>query len=91
MKMKQWDDARKRCVQFAVGDYVMVSLKKSRLQKGVPIKLQMKRIGPCEILAKYGNKAYKVDLPLDMNISSVFNVADLIKFKGTSNETNFES
>ena len=36
----------------------------------------------------FGNNAYKVDLPLDMNISSVFNVVDLIKFKGISTKEN---
>ena len=51
----------------------------------------MKRVGPCKILAKYGNNAYKVDPPLDMNISSVFNVVDLIKFKGTSTKEDLES
>ena len=46
----------------------------------------MKRVGPCKILAKHGNNAYKVDLHLDLNISSVFNVEDMIKFKGASTE-----
>ena len=48
----------------------------------MPPKLQMRRVGPCKVLAKYGENAYKVDLPLDLAISLVFNVVDLIIFKG---------
>lgn len=46
----------------------------------------MKRVGSCKILAKYGANAYKVDLPSDLNISLVFNVVDLTKFKGPLTE-----
>ena len=42
----------------------------------------MKRIGPCKVLEKYGSNAYKVDLPSDMSISPIFNVKDLIHYKG---------
>lgn len=42
----------------------------------------MKRIDPCKVLAKYGPDAYKVDLPRDMSISPIFNMKDLIKYKG---------
>ena len=42
----------------------------------------MKRVGPCKILAKYGANAYKVDLPNDLSISPIINVAELVKFKG---------
>ena len=52
----------------------MVYLNKARLQKGVPTKLQMKRVGPCKILTKYGANSYKVDLPSDLSISPIFNV-----------------
>lgn len=60
----------------------MVHLNKSRLWKGVPTKLQMRRVGPCKILAKYGHNAYKVDLPNEVSMSPIFNVADLVPFKG---------
>ena len=42
----------------------------------------MRRVGPSKVLDKYGENAYKVDLPSDLAISPVFNVADLIRFKG---------
>lgn len=65
-----------------MGDWVIVHLNKARIQKGVPSKLQMRRIGPCQILAKYGSNVYKVDLPKDITLSPIFNVADLIKYMG---------
>jgi hypothetical protein len=77
-KLKEKVDERRKDLQFAVGDLVMVHLNKSRLQKGVPTKLQMRRIGPCKILAKYGQNAYKLDLPTDLAISPIFNVQDLV-------------
>ena len=42
----------------------------------------MKKVGPCKIIAKYGANAYKVDLLSYFNISSIFNVENLTKFKG---------
>lgn len=80
-KLKQKLDASKREVQFQAGDLVMVHLNKQRLQEGVPHKLQMKRLGPCQILAKYGNNAYKVDLPVDLGLSPIFNIVDLVSYK----------
>lgn len=82
-KTKDKVDEKRRDVQFVVGDLVMVHLNKARIQKGVPIKLQMRRIRPCKILAKYGNNAYKIDLLEDMTLSPIFNVADLVPYKGT--------
>lgn len=61
---------------------MMVHLNKAKLQNGVPSKLQMRRIGPCKILAKYRSNAYKVDLPTNVSLSPIFNVAGLIVFKG---------
>ena len=49
-------------------------------------KLQMKIVGPCKILAKYGANAYKVDLPTNFSISLIFDVEDLDKFKGPLTE-----
>ena len=38
-KLKAKVDVSRRDVQFEVGDYFLVHLNKSRLQKGIPIKL----------------------------------------------------
>ena len=83
MKHKAKVDAKRRDIQFDVGDYVMVHLNKARLQKGIPTKLQMRRVGPCKVLSKYGENAYKIELPSDLGISPIFNVQDLLEFKGT--------
>ena len=57
----------------------MVHLKKDRLAWGSHTKLMMKKIGPCEILEKYGENAYKVALPLDVAISPIFNVSECLR------------
>lgn len=41
----------------------------------------MRRLGPCAILVKYGENAYKVELPKDIALSSVFNVVELVAYK----------
>ena len=61
---------------------MLVHLKWSRLQKGFSSKLQMKRIGPCKILSKYGVNAYKIDLPKEMTLSPIFNVKEIVPSKG---------
>ena len=86
-KLKATVDEKRRNIQFFVGDFVMVHLNKARLQKGMPTKLQMKRIGPCKVLAKYGENAYKVELPPNLGISPIFNVQYLISFKGDISQT----
>ena len=60
----------------------MVHLNKARMDKGTSTKLQMRRIGPCPILAKYGQNAYKVELLEDLAIYPIFKVADLVRYKG---------
>lgn len=65
-----------------MGDYVMFRLSKDRMKSVKPTKLKMKRVGHCRILSKYGENSYKVDLPSDLAISPVFNVANLIMYKG---------
>ena len=46
----------------------------------------MRRLGPCRILEKYGNNAYKVELPKDIGLSPVFNVVDLVAYKGPTQD-----
>ena len=62
-KLKDKVDERRKDIQFSIRDYVMVHLNKSRLQKGVPTKFEIKRVGACKVLAKYGANTYKVDFP----------------------------
>ena len=80
--MKEKKDEGRRDLHFQVGDLVMVFLSKPRLTKGIPRKLEMRRIGPCKVLEKYGSNTYKIDLSKDMSISPIFNVKDLVPYKG---------
>ena len=41
-------------------------------------------LGPFQIIAKYGENAYKVDLPEEYNISSTFNIGDLKSYHGNT-------
>ena len=61
----------------------MVHINKARLQKGLPTKLQMKRVGSWKILAKCGVNSYKVELPSNLDTSHIFNVQELVSFKDT--------
>ena len=81
-RLKERKDKGRREFQFQVGDLVMVYRNKARLQNGIPSKLQMRRIGPCKILEKYGPNAYKIDLPKDMSLSPIFNVKELPPYRG---------
>ena len=81
-KLKEEKNERKRELQFQVGKLVILYFNKAILQKGIPSKLQMRRIGPCKILEKYGPNAYKIGLPKDMSLSQIFNVKDLVPYRG---------
>ncbi|XP_059064954.1 uncharacterized protein LOC131856993 [Cryptomeria japonica] len=81
-KYKTHADKRRKDVTFNVGDLVMVHLNKERLPKGHYTKLMAKKIGPFTILKCSGPNAYHVDLPLDIHLSPIFNVADLYLYKG---------
>ncbi|KAL4191095.1 hypothetical protein AMTRI_Chr07g79080 [Amborella trichopoda] len=55
-------------------------------------KLSNQKIGPCEILKKISDNAYKIKLTSHMRTSDVFNVKHLIPFVGdTSNDKELNS
>ena len=54
-------------------------LKEFQIQK----KTLCKRMGPYSIIRKMGSNAYLLNLPNDMDIGLVFNVEDLLPYRGT--------
>ena len=47
----------------------------------------MKKFGPCKILKKFDSgNAYEVELPDDMDISSIFNIIVLYKYHESKDE-----
>jgi hypothetical protein len=41
----------------------------------------LKKIGPCKILRRFGENAYELELPEDVGISPIFNIADLYPYR----------
>jgi len=58
----------------------MAHLRKEGFPRGTYNKLNYKEIGPCQILRKISDNAYKLELSEDLDISPMFNVDDLYEF-----------
>jgi hypothetical protein len=41
----------------------------------------MKKIGPCKVIRKFGANTYEIELPDGIEISPIFNVADLYPYR----------
>ena len=47
----------------------------------------MKKIGPCQILKKFGENAYELELPEGIGISLIFNISDLYPYRVEETDT----
>lgn len=83
-------DAHRRVQLFKEGDFVWVYLKKERFTAGTYNKLKEKKIGPCRVLRKINDNAYKIELPAHIRTHSTFNVRDLTPYHG-ENDLNSET
>ena len=75
-----------RAKEFEEGDMVLLHLRRERVPKGAYHKLKPRKIGPCKVLKKISSNAYLVELPPELQISPIFNVADLYSFEGFDGE-----
>jgi hypothetical protein len=70
-------DQHRRELQFEVVDFILSHMRKERFLRGTYNKLNMKNIGPCRVIRKFGENAYEIELPNGVEILPIFNVMDL--------------
>jgi hypothetical protein len=75
-------DSRRRHLEFAVGDYVMIRIRPKRFSLGIVKKLQARNASPFKVLKRIGFNAYVIELLSDYGISSTFNIEDIVAYKG---------
>ena len=79
---KSYANLRRKHKEFGVGDHVYLRFKpkKSSLKLGSYTKLAPRFFGPFQILEKIGHVAYKLALPVHLNIHNVFHVSLLKRY-----------
>ncbi|CAA0833870.1 Unknown protein, partial [Striga hermonthica] len=70
---KRRADARRRHVEFEVGDFVWAVLTKDCFSAHEYNKLSTRKIGPVEIVENINPNAYRLRLPSHVRTSDVFN------------------
>ena len=73
----------RRSKEFNVDDYVMIRIHPKRIPKTFSKKLYARVMGPYFIICKMGSNAYLLNLPNDMYINHVYNIKDLLLYRGT--------
>ncbi|GKC03045.1 RNA-directed DNA polymerase [Tanacetum coccineum] len=76
----------RKWVLFREGDLVWIHLRKERFPAGRFGKLKPRADGPCRVLKRINDNAYKIELPSHYNVSATFNVADLSPYIGSSDD-----
>ena len=76
-------DMHRGSKEFNIGENVMVHIRPKRISKPFSKKLYARAVSRYSIIRKLGYNAYLLDLPNDVNISFVFNVEDLLPYRGT--------
>ena len=82
-RQKSYADAKRRDVEFEVGDYVFLRVSPMRGVKrfGTKGKLSPRFIGPFQILDRVGAVAYQIALPPSLSgVHNVFYVSMLCKY-----------
>ena len=81
-RQKSYVDSKREHTEFCVGDhlYLRVKPKKSSLKLGSCKKLAPIFCGPFQVLERIRHVAYKLALPLHLNIHNIFHVSLLKKY-----------
>jgi hypothetical protein len=84
-RYKTYADQRRRPLEFAVGDQVLLSTKNLRWKHPGTPKLMPKFIGPFPVTARVGPVAYKLELPPRYKMHNVFHVVLLKPYRPDGN------
>ncbi|KAE8668214.1 putative Quercetin 3-O-methyltransferase 1 [Hibiscus syriacus] len=90
-KYKTRVDNHRRQVLFDIGDFVWVVLTHDRFPVGEYNKLKDRKIGPCEVVQKINDNAYRLRIPIHLKTSDVFNVKHLSHCFVDSDDTTLNS
>lgn len=60
---------------------VLAHLKKEKFPRGDYNKLKLRKIGPYKIMRKFSVNAYEIELPSNIGISLIFNVANIYHYQ----------
>ena len=75
---KAYYDKSHRPTTFQEGDLVWLDLRNVKTSRPSK-KLDIRRWGPCKVLAKVGSQAYRIELPAGLSIHNVFHISLLRK------------